>query len=193
MFLLILKTINPINGLILNFLTFYNYSCKPENILFKTNAENSIIKISDFGFSRRFISDFNEKFYTFCGSEGYFAPEVLSSAGHGLKVDCWSLGVILYVMLCGFHPFLEEDSEATRNRILNCRYEFLSPYWDTISENAKDLIRKLLVLDPEKRLSAKQILEHPWLIEQNSREKLPFSADIYNRNRQTNKIVVLLF
>jgi calcium/calmodulin-dependent protein kinase I len=135
------------------------------------------------------VTDASEKFYTFCGSEGYFAPEILSSQGHGLKVDCWSLGVILYIMLCGFHPFFEEDSEATRDKILNGRYEFPSPFWDTISEDAKDLIRKLLVVDPEKRLSAQEILNHPWLNSQNLRERLPFSADLYNKMKHTNKIV----
>lgn len=96
-------------------------------------------------------------------------------------------------MLCGFHPFFEEDSDATREKILNCKFEFPSPYWDTISENAKDLIRSLLVIDPDKRLSAKEILEHPWLNSQNSREKLPFSSDMYNKMKQTNKIVYKKF
>ena len=92
-------------------------------------------------------------------------------------------------MLCGFHPFFEEETEGTRNKILNCTYEFPSPYWDSISENAKDLIRSLLILDPERRLSAQQILEHPWLNSQNSRDILPFSADMYNKIKQKNKIV----
>jgi calcium/calmodulin-dependent protein kinase I len=166
---------------------------QPENILFKTNQENSIIKITDFGFSRRFINDSNEKFYTFCGTEGYFAPEILNSNGHNLKVDCWSLGVILYVMLCGFHPFFQEDKERERENILNAKFEFPSPYWDSISDNAKDLINKLLVLDIERRLSAKEILEHPWLNTQNSREQLPFSADIYNKMTKKFKIVNNLF
>jgi len=92
-------------------------------------------------------------------------------------------------MLCGFHPFFEEDQTETRNKILNARYDFPSPFWDNISEDAKDLIRKLLVLDPERRLSANEILQHPWLNSQNSRDKLPFSAEIYNRMKQSNKIV----
>jgi serine/threonine protein kinase len=92
-------------------------------------------------------------------------------------------------MLCGFHPFLEEDPQETRNKILNARFEFLSPYWDNISGEAKDLIRKLLVLEPEKRLSASEILEHPWLNSSNSRDKLPFSAAVFNNIKQTNKLV----
>lgn len=92
-------------------------------------------------------------------------------------------------MLCGFHPFFEEDPLETRNKILNGRYEFPSPYWDNISLDAKDLIKKLLVLDPQTRLSAVEIMQHPWLNTQNSRDKLPFSADMYNKIKQTNKIV----
>lgn len=96
-------------------------------------------------------------------------------------------------MLCGFHPFFEEDPQETRNKILSAKLEFLSPYWDNISEEAKDLIRKLLVLDPERRLSAAKILQHPWLNSQNSRDKLPFSADMYNQMKQTNKLVRFVF
>jgi len=96
-------------------------------------------------------------------------------------------------MLCGFHPFFEEDQQETRNKILSAKYDFPSPYWDNISEDTKDLIRKLLVLDPQKRLSAAEILQHPWLNSQNSRDRLPFSADMYNKIKQSNKIVNLLF
>jgi serine/threonine protein kinase len=92
-------------------------------------------------------------------------------------------------MLCGFHPFFEEDQNETKDKILKGRFDFPSPYWDNISEEAKDLIKKLLNLDPEKRLSAVEILQHSWLNTQNSRDKLPFSADLYNKTKQTNKLV----
>lgn len=96
-------------------------------------------------------------------------------------------------MLCGFHPFFEEDAQETRNKILSARYEFPSPYWDNISEEAKDMIRKLLVLDSDKRLGAAEILQHPWLNSQNSRDRLPFSADTYDRMKQKNVIVSWFF
>jgi len=92
-------------------------------------------------------------------------------------------------MLCGFHPFFQEDKEKERNDIKNAKYEFPSPYWDSISNNAKDLINKLLVVDVDRRLNAKEILEHPWLNSKNSREQLPFSADMYNKMTKTIKIV----
>ena len=75
----------------------------------------------------------------------------------------WSLGVIAYVILCGFPPFYHENHAKLFRAIKECNYEFVSPYWDGVSDGAKDLIRKLLVVDPIKRLSAEQVLEHPWV------------------------------
>jgi serine/threonine protein kinase len=96
-------------------------------------------------------------------------------------------------MLCGFHPFFQEDKEKERENILNAKYDFPSPYWDSISDDAKDLINKLLVLDIDRRLSAENILKHPWLNSQNSREQLPFSADMYNKMTKKFKIVIRIF
>jgi len=66
--------------------------------------------------------------------------------------------------LCGFPPFYDEDNEALFEKILNAEYQFPSPYWDNISDLAKDLIKKLLVVDPSKRIKASGILKHPWVI-----------------------------
>ena len=84
--------------------------------------------------------------------------------GYGREVDYWSIGVILYIMLCGFPPFFEENNTKLFEMIKRCEYEFPSPFWDNISESAKDLIRSLLVPDPAARLNAEKILTHPWII-----------------------------
>ncbi|KAM4657497.1 calcium/calmodulin-dependent protein kinase type IV-like [Amazona ochrocephala] len=92
------------------------------------------------------------------------APEILHGCPYGPEVDMWSVGVITYILLCGFEPFFDpRGDQYMYSRILTCDYEFVSPWWDEVSLNAKDLVRKLIVLDPRKRLSVHQALEHPWV------------------------------
>ena len=133
---------------------------KPENILYASKEDCSIIKISDFGLAR-FIS--GELATTAVGTPGYVAPEIIAGKAYGREVDYWSIGVILYILLCGFPPFFEENNQQLFEMIKKCEYEFPSPYWDDISDSAKDLIKSLLVADPSKRLNADMILRHPWV------------------------------
>ena len=106
------------------------------------------------------------------GTPGYIAPEILQGRPHGKPVDLWSLGVVLFMLLGGYPPFYEpEDDQKTMFRkIVNAEYEFHAENWAEVSEEAKDLIRGLLTLDPRKRLTVDQALEHPWL--RKSREEL---------------------
>jgi calcium/calmodulin-dependent protein kinase I len=134
---------------------------KPENLLYETTEETSIIKISDFGLAR-FCE--NELAFTAAGTPGYVAPELVEGKGYGKEVDYWSLGVILYVMLCGYPPFYDENNTVLFQKILNLDYEFASPYWDEISDSAKDLIKHILTRDPAERYDAEQILNHPWIV-----------------------------
>ncbi|NWW11049.1 KCC4 kinase, partial [Oreocharis arfaki] len=92
------------------------------------------------------------------------APEILRGCAYGPEVDMWSLGIITYILLCGFEPFYDERGDQYMfKRILNCEYDFVSPWWDDVSLNAKDLVKKLIVLDPKKRLTTLQALQHPWV------------------------------
>ena len=83
---------------------------KPENLLYKTKDEDSLLKVSDFGFSKFLIPKAQEQLFTACGTPTYVAPEIIGNFGYDSKVDCWSLGVILYVMLCGYPPFYAEEN-----------------------------------------------------------------------------------
>ena len=116
-----------------------------ENILLEKGTNN--LKIIDFGLSNLYKPP-DEKLYTACGSPCYAAPEMI--AGHpysGLKIDIWSCGVILYAMLCGYLPFEDPNTEKLYKKILDCEYSFPSD----ISEDGKDLIKKILNTKPEER------------------------------------------
>ncbi|XP_014456437.1 calcium/calmodulin-dependent protein kinase type IV [Alligator mississippiensis] len=135
---------------------------KPENLLYATPAPDAPLKIADFGLSK--IVEDQVTMKTVCGTPGYCAPEILRGCAYGPEVDMWSLGIITYILLCGFEPFYDERGDQYMfKRILNCEYDFVSPWWDDVSLNAKDLVKKLIVLDPKKRLSTLQALQHPWV------------------------------
>jgi calcium/calmodulin-dependent protein kinase I len=133
---------------------------KPENILLQ-KGDDSEVKISDFGLSK--IVGESSLMETACGTPYYVAPEVLSATGYGKSVDLWSIGVITYLLLCGFPPFYGENLPEVFEQILNAEFDFPEPYWTDVSDEAKDFIKKLLVLDSKKRYTAKQALEHPWI------------------------------
>ncbi|XP_015277173.1 PREDICTED: calcium/calmodulin-dependent protein kinase type IV-like [Gekko japonicus] len=136
---------------------------KPENLLYADLSPDAPLKIGDFGLSK--IVDEQNTMKTVCGTPGYCAPEVLHGSPYGPEVDMWSVGVITYILLCGFEPFFDpRGDQYMYSRILNCDYEFVSPWWDEVSLNAKDLVQKLIVLDPQKRLTVQQALEHPWVM-----------------------------
>jgi len=94
---------------------------------------------------------------------GYIAPEVLHMRGYDQQCDIWSLGVIVYILLCGFPPFYAENDAQLFEKIKRGDYRFLQPYWDPVSDSAKDFIRHMLVVDPKKRWTAKQLMDHEWL------------------------------
>ncbi|XP_063052619.1 calcium/calmodulin-dependent protein kinase 1Db isoform X1 [Engraulis encrasicolus] len=133
---------------------------KPENLLYFSDDDESKIMISDFGLSKIESSDVMS---TACGTPGYVAPEVLAQKPYGKAVDCWSIGVIAYILLCGYPPFYDENDSKLFEQILKAEYEFDAPYWDDISDSAKDFIGNLMQKDPEKRFTCEEALVHPWI------------------------------
>ncbi|XP_049851610.1 myosin light chain kinase A-like isoform X2 [Schistocerca gregaria] len=133
---------------------------KPENLLV-TGQNNEIIKVTDFGLSK----DFGESVLsTSCGTPDYVAPEVLRGAPYDNSVDIWSIGIITYILLCGYPPFYGNNDQEIFGKILFVEYDFPPESWDTVSEDAKDFIRSILVLNSWKRLTAQEALNHPWLV-----------------------------
>jgi calcium/calmodulin-dependent protein kinase I len=137
---------------------------KPENLLFRTPEDNADLLIADFGLSR--IMD-EEKFHvltTTCGTPGYMAPEIFKKTGHGKPVDIWAMGVITYFLLCGYTPFDRETDFEEMQAILNADYSFQpTEYWRGVSDHAKDFIRRCLTVDPNKRMTAHEALQHPFV------------------------------
>jgi calcium/calmodulin-dependent protein kinase I len=119
--------------------------------------------LCDFGVARHLEPD-HEALTTAAGSLGYAAPEVLLGKEHGKPVDLWSIGIITYVLLCGYTPFRSDDPNELVRETTRARLDFHDRYWADVSEEAKDFIRNLVVIDPSKRLTAEEALNHPWII-----------------------------
>ncbi|CAH8562757.1 unnamed protein product [Schistosoma mattheei] len=140
---------------------------KPENILLTSKANRCLIKVTDFGVSK--LVDEGTMLRTFCGTPDYLAPEVLKTAGCGTYtcvIDVWSLGVILYICLVGYPPFTKQRQDFDlETQIINGLYDFPKMFWHGISEEAINLIKHMLVVNPVNRSSIYDVLEDPWLID----------------------------
>ncbi|KAG5180796.1 hypothetical protein JKP88DRAFT_200183 [Tribonema minus] len=134
---------------------------KPENLLLVSKEDDATIKVADFGFAK--VANIPKGLHTQCGTPGYVAPEILKRQPYGKEVDMWSVGVICYILLGGYPPFHDENQVRLFMKIKKGTFTFHPQYWATISEDAKDLITKLLVVDPAQRITAAQALKHPWI------------------------------
>jgi len=133
---------------------------KPENLLFESNDANAQLKITDFGFARFQSQD--QYMSTLVGTPYYVAPEILRGEKYTNKIDCWSIGIIIYLLIAGYPPFINENNEALYEEIKAGQFDFPDQDWEEVSNEAKDLIQGLLKLNPEERLSAEDILQHDW-------------------------------
>ncbi|KAJ6993041.1 LOW QUALITY PROTEIN: hypothetical protein NC653_016232 [Populus alba x Populus x berolinensis] len=154
---------------------------KPENFLFASKKENSPLKAIDFGLSIFFKP--GERFSEIVGSPYYMAPEVLKR-NYGPEIDIWSAGVIIYILLCGVPPFWAESEQRVAQAILRGVIDFKRDPWPNISENAKSLVRQMLEPDPKLRLTAKQVLEHPWLLNAKKAPNVPLGDVVKSRLKQ---------
>ncbi|EOX92804.1 hypothetical protein QUC31_003828 [Theobroma cacao] len=154
---------------------------KPENFLFDTVDEDAALKATDFGLSVFYKP--GESFCDVVGSPYYVAPEVLRKH-YGPEADVWSAGVILYILLSGVPPFWAETEMGIFRQILQGKIDFDSEPWPAISESAKDLIRKMLDRNPKGRLTAYQVLCHPWIVDDTIAPDKPLDSAVLSRLKQ---------
>ena len=164
---------------------------KPENILFTDeDNNNNTIKIIDFGLSRNFSRN---KLSSPVGTCYYVAPEILIKE-YSEKCDIWSAGVILYILLSGDPPFNGSNNKSIYYKISTYKFDFPENKWNNISDEAKDLIKKILVPEDE-RISANDILKHDWFkkVEVIERKNLNFDIEKFNNYVQMNKLKKMVF
>ncbi|CAN1226855.1 Calcium-dependent protein kinase 17 [Linum grandiflorum] len=155
---------------------------KPENFLLLNKDESSPLKATDFGLSV-FYKKSGEVFKDIVGSAYYIAPEVLKRK-YGPEADIWSIGVMLYILLSGVPPFWAESEHGIFNAILRGQVDFQTDPWPAISPQAKDLVRKMLNSDPKQRVSASQVLNHPWIKEDGEAPDIPLDNAVLGRLKQ---------
>ncbi|KAL5709000.1 non-specific serine/threonine protein kinase [Ranunculus cassubicifolius] len=154
---------------------------KPENFLFVNQQEEAHLKTIDFGLSMFFKP--GETFTDVVGSPYYVAPEVLRKH-YGPEADVWSAGVIVYILLSGVPPFWAESEQGIFDQVLNGDLDFSSDPWPSISESAKDLVRRMLIRDPKRRLTAHEVLCHPWVQVDGVAPDKPLDSAVLSRLKQ---------
>ncbi|XP_051138709.1 calcium-dependent protein kinase 32 [Andrographis paniculata] len=154
---------------------------KPENFLFGNKKETAPLKAIDFGLSVFFKP--GERFNEIVGSPYYMAPEVLKR-NYGPEVDVWSAGVILYILLCGVPPFWAETEQGVAQAIIRSVVDFRRDPWPKVSDRAKDLVKKMLNPDPKQRLTAQEVLDHPWLQNAKSAPNVSLGETVRARLKQ---------
>ncbi|KAK3557107.1 hypothetical protein QTP70_024652 [Hemibagrus guttatus] len=151
----------------LHSLRIVHRNLKLENLVYYNRLKHSKIVISDFHLAKLENGLIKEP----CGTPEYLAPEVVGRQRYGRPVDCWAIGVVMYILLSGNPPFYDEgddddDDSHDKNmfrKILSGDYEFDSPYWDDISDSAKSLVASLMEVDQDQRLTAQEAISHEWI------------------------------
>jgi len=140
---------------------------KPENLLLSSKEHHATVKLADFGFATKVVTD--TELLQLVGTPPYFAPELSRlrdesvMEGYGRPVDIWAMGVILYILLSGIHPFQIADEDLMLDNIQNSKWDWVGPNWSKISADAKDLVRNMIAKDPVQRLTINQCLTHKWM------------------------------
>ncbi|ETV96387.1 CAMK/CAMK1 protein kinase [Aphanomyces invadans] len=161
---------------------------KPENVLLTSPSPNAEIKIIDFGLAKLLH---NSQTRSFLGTRGYLAPEMLRRQSYSKSIDVWALGVIVYVLLCGCLPFIDDGSKIHSDKAARAKFGLRFPRWASgLSESAKDLLRHLLEVDSDKRYTAEQACLHPWVTGQRTPNKFLESPNYLKSIKQRHQAVV---
>jgi len=136
---------------------------KADNILLQNTGGKTTVKITDFGLARRLPHDSDVITCDLEGAPLYLAPETILADPIGTAVDIWACGVILFLLLVGYPPFWQNDDRKLMSMIVEGRYNMAARYWDQVSDDATDLVKRMLVVHPHKRVTALKALNHPWI------------------------------
>lgn len=164
-----------------HFMGVMHRDLKPENFLLVSKDEHAPLKAIDFGLSV-FIEQ-GKVYRDIVGSAYYVAPEVLHRS-YGKEIDVWSAGVILYILLGGVPPFWAETEKGIFDAIIEGKLDLESAPWPSISDAAKDLIKKMLTKDTKKRITAAEVLEHPWMKKDGEASDKPIDSAVLIRMKQ---------
>ncbi|XP_066152770.1 MAP kinase-activated protein kinase 2 [Euwallacea fornicatus] len=152
---------------------------KPENLLYSKKGTYGVLKLTDFGFAKETIN--KDTLQTPCYTPYYVAPEVLGPEKYDKSCDIWSLGVIMYILLCGFPPFYSNHglaiSPGMKKRIRTGQYTFPLPEWQNVSQAAKDLINGMLNIDPANRLTIDQVMNNSWIAQYTAVPQTPLHTN----------------
>jgi len=167
---------------------------KHNNLLLKTKEDDSFIKLADFGFAARVYAP--NSLSDQCGTPYFVAPEIILRKPFGEKSDMWSVGVIVYCLLAGRVPFNGRRNVDLFRAVVNCEYTFDADF-DSISDNAKDLIKSLLVVDPSQRMSAREALQSKWIhdasgpvLSETSLSKASRQLSVFNARQKLKSIIL---
>ncbi|XP_030233597.1 ribosomal protein S6 kinase alpha-2 isoform X2 [Gadus morhua] len=151
---------------------------KPSNIRFSDDTGNpESIRLCDFGFAKQLRAE-NGLLMTPCYTATFVAPEILKKQGYDAACDIWSLGILLYTIIAGFSPFASGPDDTPEEILaqIGCgRFLLVGGNWDLVSDSAKDIVTKMLHVDPHQRLTAHQVLRHPWIVEREQLSDKPLS------------------
>lgn len=152
---------------------------KPENLLYTLEGSLGILKLTDFGFAKETFS--KDTLQTPCYTPYYVAPEVLGPEKYDKSCDIWSIGVIMYILLCGFPPFYSNNglaiSPGMKNRIRTGQFSFPNPEWANVSKDAKQLINGMLNVDPQERLSIELVMRNNWIAQYTAVPQTPLHTN----------------
>jgi len=161
---------------------------KPENLIYQEDPERypkALVKITDFGLAKYLGHDESTGLMkTACGTPGYVAPEILKGLPYTESIDIWSLGVILFILLCGYPPFSDDVPSILYTKIRQGSYSFDSPWWDEISKEAKKLVSRMLTVKPEERIPAAEVVIHAWFTKMERSEKKLFKRQYTQKLQQ---------
>ena len=136
---------------------------KADNILLQNANGKTTVKLTDFGLARRLPNDSDVITCDVEGAPLYLAPETILADPVGTAVDVWACGVVLFLLLVGYPPFWQSDDRKLMSMIVEGRYNMAPRYWDRVSDDAADLVKRMLVIHPHKRVTAFKALSHPWI------------------------------